>query len=117
MTLDRLFILKSDRQNYSNLANNLYCWTSELLEILLRTFPDLNQKIDVERVCTQESIESVADLVGEFNPSLPILVFADNAPRGMEAEDYQGIRFVKGNKIMAALRKRHGIPVFPSSDI
>ena len=77
MNLDKLFILKSNKDNNESYAHN--CWTTELFEILLSKFPDLNQKINVERVF-QESTESVVELVGKSNESFPILILADSAP-------------------------------------
>ena len=112
MNLDKLFILKSNIENTDFYEDN--CWTTELFEILLSKFPDLNQKINVERVF-QESAESVVELVGKSNQSFPILILADNAPKGMETDDYQGTRFVKGkDNIIDVLRERHNVPVFNS---
>lgn len=98
MQRDKLIIYKSKVEN-----NEFYCWTCEMLNMLLIHFPELNQKIDVERVPFQAG------------QSLPILVLADNAPQGIETDEYQGARFVKGmDKIMDVLRRRHGVPVFRS---
>ena len=112
MNLDKLFILKSSKENSDFYEDN--CWTTELFEILLSKFPDLNKKIDVERVY-QESAESVVELVGKSNQSFPILILSDSTPKGMETHEYQETRFVKGkDKILDFLRERHNVPVFNS---
>ena len=112
MNLDKLFILKSNKENNDSYEDN--CWTTELFEILLSKFPDLNQKINVERVF-QDSAESVVELVGKSNQSFPILILAYSAPKGMETHEYRGTRFVKGkDNIFNVLRERHKVPVFNS---
>lgn len=113
MQRDKLFILKSDFVDPAYPDERFYCWTCVLMEGLLSIFPELNQKIDVERVAFQRPRKHVINLVGEVNQSLPTLVLADDAPLGMETGEHEGIRFVKGkDEILNALSQRHNIPIF-----
>ena len=78
----------------------------------MAVFPELKQKIDIERVSFPRPRNSVVNLIGSENQSLPTLILATNAPSGLETGEYNGVRFVKGkDAILSALNKRHGIPI------
>lgn len=112
LTRDKLFILKSDFEDKAYPDERFYCWTCVLMEGLIAVFPELKQKIDIERVSFPRPRDSVANLIGSENQSLPTLILATNAPSGLETGEYNGVRFVKGkDAILSALNQRHGIPI------
>ena len=112
MKRDKLFILKTPFKDTAYPGQDFYCWNCILMEGLLKMFPKLEARMDVERIDFLRPRESVIEHVGEENQSLPTLVLADNAPKGIETGEYKNTRFVKGkDAIMQALNARHGIPI------
>lgn len=69
------------------------------MEGVLVSFPDLAQKLDVKRIGWSRPRREIADLLGEDNQSLPVLVLAEGG-------------FINDkDKILEALSARHGFPL------
>ena len=77
---------------------------------MLSSFPRLNETVQVERVAWERPRQSVIDLVGADNQSLPLLVLADGQRSVHETGRYEGLSLVaEKDAILAALVGRHGI--------
>lgn len=112
MTRDKLIILKPDFLDPAYPGQRFYCWHCALMEGVLASFPELADRIDVERIGWSRPRREVVDLIGADNQSLPVLVLADDAPTDLATGSYEGRRFVAGkDAILAALSARHLIPL------
>lgn len=112
MTRDRLIILQPDFLDPAYPGRRFYCWHCALMEGVLASFPELGQRIDVERIAWPKPRAAVVALIGAANQSLPVLVLADDAPADLATGSFEGRRFVAGrDAILAALSARHGIPL------
>jgi hypothetical protein len=112
MTRDKLIILKPDFTDPAYPGDRFYCWHCALMEGVLASFPDLLDRLDVERIAWPRPRAEVVALIGEANQSLPVLVLADDAPAELATGSFAGRRFVAGKEaILAALSARHGIPL------
>ncbi|AYG62373.1 DUF3088 domain-containing protein [Rhizobium jaguaris] len=108
---DRLFPLRPGFDDPAYPGQQFYCWHCALLEGVLASFPDLANKLDVERIEWPRPRQGVIALVGEQNQSLPLLVLAegDNSPH--QTGVHEGRVFIAEKyKILAALSERHGFP-------
>jgi len=111
MMRDRLFLLRPDFVDPAYPGRRFYCWHCALLEGVLASFPELAERIDVERVAWQRPRHAVIDLVGAENQSLPLLVLGDDAPDELATGIHGHVRFVAGkDEILSVLSRRHGIP-------
>jgi hypothetical protein len=109
---DKLFLLKPDFVDPAYPGQRFYCWHCALMEGVLASFPDLAQRLDVERIAFPRPRQPVVALAGEANQDLPLLVLADGAPEAPASGMHNGIRFVNGkDRILAVLSQRHGFPV------
>src|SRR4051812_50017691 len=79
MTRDRLFLLRPGFEDPAFPGRRFYCWHCALIEGLLVSFPQLADKLDVERIAWPRPRHAVIALAGEENQSLPLLVLAVGA--------------------------------------
>jgi hypothetical protein len=111
MIRDKLIILRTGFSDPAYPDQRFYCWHCMLMEGLLAAFPDLQSRIDVERIAWPKPRAAVVALIGTENQSLPVLILAEDAPAGLETGVFEGRRFVAGkDEILRALAVRHGIP-------
>ncbi|MCP3473890.1 DUF3088 domain-containing protein [Bradyrhizobium sp. CCGUVB1N3] len=111
MTRDHLFLLRPGFADPAYPGRNFYCWHCALIEGVLASFPDLAERLDVERIAWPRPRQAVIDLVGEANQWLPLLVLADGATSPHQTGSYQGRAFVADkDAILAVLTERHGFP-------
>jgi hypothetical protein len=104
-------LLKPDFADPSYPGERFYCWHCALLEGVLASFPDLQSKIDVERIAWPKPRKALVDILGEDNQSVPLLLLAADAPDELATGEFRGQRFVADkDAILAALARRHGIP-------
>lgn len=112
MTRDKLIILKPDFLDPAYPGQRFYCWHCALMEGVLASFPELADRIDVQRISWPRPRAEVVALIGPDNQSLPVLVLADDAPADLATGSYEGRGFVAGkDEILAALSARHMIPL------
>ena len=112
MMRDKLFLLKPGFADPAFPGQTFYCWHCALMEGVLASFPALAARLDVERIAFPRPRRPVVALVGAANQNLPLLVLADDAPRGLETGSHSGTRFVADKEdILAVLSKRHGFPL------
>jgi hypothetical protein len=111
MTRDKLIILQTGFSNPAYPGQRFYCRHCMVMEGVLVTCPELQSRIDVERIAWTKPRAEVVALIGTENQSVPVLVLADDAPSGMETGSFDGRRFVAGKEaILKVLAARHGIP-------
>jgi hypothetical protein len=111
MQRDRLFLLRPDFTDPAYPGARFYCWHCALLEGVLVSFPALTSKIDVERIAWPRPRQTLVDLVGADNQSVPLLVLAADAPDEFATGCFWDLRFVDDkDAILAVLSRRHGIP-------
>ncbi|ERP98828.1 hypothetical protein Q669_00800 [Labrenzia sp. C1B10] len=68
------------------------------MEGVLASFPELADRLDVRRIAWPKPRREVAELLGEDNQSLPVLVLSEGG-------------FINDkDAILAALTERHGFP-------
>jgi hypothetical protein len=115
MKKDRLFLLQQGFEAPGYPGKRFFCWHCALLDGLLVAFPELAQRLDVERIEWPRPRQPVLSLVGEANQSLPLLVLADGEISPHQTGVYQDRVFIADkDKILAALSDRHGFPeLFP----
>lgn len=111
MTRDRLFLLRPGFEDPAYPGQCFYCWHCALMEGVLASFPQLAEKLDVERIAWPRPRQAVIELVGEQNQSLPLLVLADGATSRHQTGSHRGRAFIADkDAILAALSERHGFP-------
>jgi len=109
MAKDILLLLAPGFDDPRRSGGPFICPHCNQIEGLLRSFPDLAEKLDVRRQPFPRPREAVIALVGEDNQALPILIFADNAPA--DAKSHGDRRFVtETHRILDLLADRHGFP-------
>ncbi len=110
MDRDRLIILDVDFADPAFPDQQFYCWHCVLMEGLLSAYPEMAEKLDVERISWPRPRQEVIDLIGPDNQSVPVLVLADDAPDGLETGRYGTHRFIDDkDAILRALSIRYGI--------
>ncbi|TYC67152.1 DUF3088 domain-containing protein [Stappia sp. BW2] len=95
---DTLYILTPGFEDPAYPGKTFYCWHCALMEGVLASFPELAERLDVRRIAWPKPRKEVADLLGEDNQSLPVLVLAE----GGFIDDKDAI--------LDALTERHGFP-------
>lgn len=95
---DTLYILAPGFEDPAYPGKTFYCWHCALMEGVLASFPELADRLDVRRIAWPKPRREVAELLGEDNQSLPVLVLSEGG-------------FINDkDEILAALTERHGFP-------
>jgi glutathione S-transferase len=95
---DTLYILAPGFEDPAYPGKSFYCWHCALMEGVLASFPALADRLEVRRIAWPKPRREVADLLGEDNQSLPVLILAEGG-------------FINDkDAILAALTERHGFP-------
>lgn len=112
---DRLFLLRQGFRAPDYPGQRFFCWHCALLDGVLFAFPELTQRLFVERIEWPRPRPGVISLVGEENQSVPLLVLANGDRSPHQTGVYQGRAFISDkDQILAALSERHGFPaLFP----
>lgn len=109
MAKDKLFLIKPGFTDSKRDDGPFVCPFCNQIEGLLASFPDLAQRIDVERVDSQRPRAEVIAVAGEANQGLPLLVFGDAPPD--DASRHGEVAFLQDtNRILTLLAERHGFP-------
>lgn len=112
MNQDRLFLLKPGFEDPAYPDQLFYCWHCALIEGVLASFPELGNKLEIERVDWQRPRKSVIALAGEDNQNLPLLILKDGDRSAFETGMHEGRSLIGDpHKILAALAERHGFPL------
>ena len=110
---NKLIILKTRFRDPAYPDEAFYCWHCVLMEGLLASFPNMAREIDVERIAWPRPRKELISLIGADNQSVPVLLLANDAPKGIEAKSHNGIVFINDkDSILHALSAIYGIP-FP----
>ncbi len=108
---DKLFLLKPDFIDPQFPGRRFYCWHCALIEGVLSAFPDLAERLEVERVAWPRPRKAVISVLGEENQSLPLLVLAEGESSRFQTGIFGKLAFIDDrDKILAALSERHGFP-------
>lgn len=112
MSRDRIFLLLPGFEDARHPGKTFFCPYSNQVEGVLASHPELAAKIEVSRLPFAKPRQPVADLVGEENQSLPLLVLGDDQPAPEDAQTAtSGLRYVNDTRrILELLAERHGIP-------
>ncbi len=95
---DTLYILAPGFEDPAYPCKTFYCWHCALMEGVLASFPELADRLDIRRIAWPKPRREVAELLGEDNQSLPVLVLSEGG-------------FINDkDAILAALTERHGFP-------
>jgi len=97
---DKLFLIKSGFIDPKYPDQRFYCWHCALIEGVISSFPQLTNRLDIERIEWERPRKSVIELVGKENQSLPLLILADDPNTFIADKD----------QILQALAERHGFP-------
>jgi hypothetical protein len=109
--MDKLFLLRPNFEDPAYPNKRFFCWHCALLEGMLTSFPELAQRLDIERIAWPRPRQEVISLVGEANQSLPLLVLTGGQSSVHQTGVYEGRAFIADkDKILAALSERHGFP-------
>lgn len=110
MGRDKLLLLDVDFLDPAFPGQKFYCWHCALMEGLLSCYPEMADKLDVQRISWARPRRELIDLVGIENQSVPLLILAEDAPDGLETGRFGGRRFVDNMEaIQHALSVRYGI--------
>lgn len=113
MSRDRLFLLLPGFEDPKQPGRVFFCPYSNQVEGVLASHPELAAQVEINRLPFPKPRQPVADLVGEENQSLPLLVLGDARPVPADVAGANGLRFVNDTRrILELLAERHGIP-FP----
>src|SRR5215218_10187387 len=105
MTRDRLFLLRPGFEDPAFPGRRFYCWHCALIEGLLASFPQLADKLEVERIAWPRPRQAVIALACEENQSLPLLVLAVGATSPHQTGSHQGRAFIADkDAILGTLR-------------
>ena len=108
---DALFLLEPGFADPAYPGQAFYCWHCALMEGVIASFPELARRIDVRRIAWPRPRAEVAELIGEDNQSLPVLILADDADDDLSTGRFGDRAFVQGKSaILRALAIRHDIP-------
>src|SRR5690242_16196552 len=109
MTRDKLYLIEPGFNVEGKPGQRFVCPFCNRLEGLLRSFPEIAAKIDVERVAFPRPRQRVIDEIGEANQSLPVLILTDDSPTDLPSAN--GKSFANDiERILALLSERHGFP-------
>jgi hypothetical protein len=109
---DKLFLLRPGFDDPAYPGQNFYCGHCALLEGVLASFPELAERLDVERTEWTKPRESITALVGEQNQSMPLLVLPEGESSSHQTGVHEGRAFIaETDKVLAALSERHGFPL------
>lgn len=107
---DRLILLQTDFADPAYNGLMFYCEHCIIIEGVLAAFPELLEKLEVERVLWPRPRQRVVDLIGADNQELPVLILADDAPSALKAKSFNGTRFQNDkDAILELLAVRYGI--------
>ena len=113
INMDKLFLLNPDFTD-PRLApeGQLYfCPYNAMMEGILKYYPELKKKMDIRYVDFPRPRTEVADLVGEENQGLPLMIIGSRSEADF-VKEYQGVRFVQGPaEIASYLGAEHGIAI------
>ena len=112
---DRLLLLRQGFEAPDHPGQRFFCWHCALFDGLLFAFPELAQRLDVERIEWPRPRFGVIALVGKENQSVPLLYWQNGETSPHQAGVYEGRAFISDkDQILAALSERHGFPkLFP----
>ena len=112
---DRLLLLRQGFEAPGYPGQRFFCWHCALFDGLLFAFPELAQRLRVERIEWPRPRLEVVSLVGKENQSVPLLVLANGETSPHQTGVYEGRAFISDkDQILAALSERHGFPnLFP----
>ena len=106
---DQLFLMQPGFRNAG--MGPFYCGDSVSLEGLLSFFPELREKVDVKYVEFTRPRELVAELLGEENQSVPVLVLASSEGPVPGARSANGHAFISDERqIRQYLSGKFGLP-------
>jgi hypothetical protein len=109
---DKLLLVSPGFEDPAFPGRQFYCWHCALLEGVLGSFPALASKLIVERVAWPRPRQSVIELVGESNQSLPLLLLARGSNPDFATGKHAERLFIAGkDAILQALHSRHGFPL------
>ncbi|MBO9576265.1 MAG: DUF3088 domain-containing protein [Sphingobium sp.] len=112
MPRDTLFLVRPGFDDPAYPDQLFYCWHCALMEGVLVSFPELAERIDVQRVAWPRPRQAVIDAAGQENQSLPLLVLAEGEESRHQTGVFEGRAFIADrDEILAALSERHGFPV------
>lgn len=108
---DRLFLLNAPVEDPAYPGELFYCEHCVLMEGLIASWPELNDRLDIQRIGWPRPRPEITGLLGEANQSCPVLVLSDNG-EGCDGVQQNGGTFFINNKdaILKALARRHNIP-------
>ncbi len=108
---DTLYVL---RPGFEDQGQSWFCPYSSQVIGMLTYYPHLRETVDVVELGFEKPRQPVAELIGESNQSLPVLLLGDAAPEavpGVNIATASGRRFVsKTIEILRYLAATHGVP-------
>jgi hypothetical protein len=109
MPRDKIFLIEPGFTDPIRPGLRFVCPFCNQVEGLLSAFPELAERVEVERVPFLRPRRPVIAILGEEHQSLPVLVYGDNPPP--DAAEANGRRFTDDTKsILEQLALRHGFP-------
>ncbi len=106
---DQLFLMKPGFVNAG--LGPFYCGDSVSVEGMLGFFPELRDKIDVQYVEFARPRQPIADLLGEENQSIPVLVLAEGEEAPVDTQTANGHAFINDERqIRQYLSARFTLP-------
>jgi hypothetical protein len=108
---DTLYVL---RPGFEDQGQGWFCPYSAQVVGMLTYYPQLRETVDVVELGFEKPRQPVAELIGESNQSLPVLLLGDAAPEsvpGVTIGEVHGHRFVTRTiEILRYLAATRGLP-------
>jgi hypothetical protein len=106
-----LFMLAPDFADAAHPGQRFFCPHCAVIEGVLALFPQLNDELDIRRIAFPRPRQTVIELIGEANQSMPELVLPPGEKSERASGEFNGRAFASGEtKIIQVLVERYGIP-------
>ncbi|MDR2128227.1 MAG: DUF3088 domain-containing protein [Burkholderiaceae bacterium] len=102
MSRPTLFLLASGFADEKQPGKKFFCPSCAFLEGVLAVYPQIKEKIDIQRVPFPRPRQQVIAAAGEENQSLPLLVLAGKSNSPHVTGEHNGRSLVDGKKAIAA---------------
>lgn len=97
-----LFLLQPGFDDEKQPGKKFFCPSGTLIEGVLAVYPQLKEKIKVERVPFPRPRQAVIAAAGEANQGLPLLVLAGKSDSQHVTGEHEGRSLVSGKEPIAA---------------
>lgn len=109
--MDNLYLVKPGFADPAYPGRTFYCWHCALIEGVLASFPELADRLSVNRIDWPRPRTALIDVAGADNQSVPLLLLSPGEVSDHQTGSFNGRAIISDkDAILAALTERHGFP-------